>query len=305
MNANYKAISEEYVKWLDTLGYAEKTIKDNKNRINNFLEWLDEKHIRHITQITDEHITQFQAFVETRPNKVYKGRMLNTKHINKYYRVIDSFLQFLYQYGMRKAPAPTNKRLKEDEERTLKFDILTQHEIKTLYNSIPNTHQSKHLKLTFEEHQLKQYELKLIFALYYGCGLRRSEGYRLEIQDIDFDKKNVFVRQGKGYKDRIVPMSDGVYKELRDYVYNFRHKLKLNHNRLFIHTSHAFIQKLRHLQNTCNDETIKAKRITLHTLRHSIATHLLQNGMSFENIALFLGHSSLDSTQIYTHIVNK
>jgi integrase/recombinase XerD len=61
--------------------------------------------------------------------------------------------------------------------------------------------------------------------------------------------------------------------------------------------------KLKYLQSVCDDENIKAKRLSLHVLRHSIATYLLQNGMSIENIALFLGHSSLDTTQIYTHLI--
>ena len=123
------------------------------------------------------------------------------------------------------------------------------------------------------------------------------------MQDVDFDKKTVFVRQGKNYRDRIVPMSAGVYGELRDYVYNFRHLLKLDHNRLFTCAKQTLKGKLKYLQGNCSDEGIKAKRLSLHILRHSIATHLLQNGMSIENIALFLGHSGLNTTQIYTHLI--
>jgi len=301
MNSSYKSILEEYVKWLDTLGYSDSLIINNKNCINNFFEWLEEKRILHITELTDKHIANFYDFLETRPNKVYKGRKLGTGHLNRYFTAVDKMLEFLHQYGTQNIPAPSNKRLKEDEnERILQFDILTKEEIKTLYDCIPDTYWYFG---DFEKQQIRKYELRLIFALYYGCGLRRSEGYKLQIQDVDFDKKTVFVKQGKNYKDRIVPMSAGVYRDLQDYIYNFRHKYKLNHNRLFIHTGGALISKLRHLQATCNNETIKAKRITLHTLRHSIATHLLQNGMSLENIALFLGHSSLDTTQIYTHIL--
>jgi integrase/recombinase XerD len=98
-------------------------------------------------------------------------------------------------------------------------------------------------------------------------------------------------------------MSNGVYNALQDYVYNFRHRLKLKHNRLFISTQGILLERLKRLQKICTDENIKAKRITLHALRHSIATHLLQNGMSIENISLFLGHTSLDTTQIYTHLI--
>ena len=180
------------------------------------------------------------------------------------------------------------------------IETFEQEEIQTLYNSIPNTY----LLRPFKERQAKQYELKLIFALLYGCGLRRSEAYNLRVKDVNFDKKTVFVEQGKCYKDRIVPMSAGVYRDLQDYIYNFRNKLKLNYNRLFIHDKQRLGLRLKHLHEVCNDENIKAKRISPHMLRHSIATHLLQNGMNIENIARFLGHSSLVSTQIYTHIVN-
>jgi integrase/recombinase XerD len=92
---------------------------------------------------------------------------------------------------------------------------------------------------------------------------------------------------------------------LQDYVYNYRPRLKLANNHLFDCNKQTLGLKLQYLQSVCEDENIKAKRLSLHVLRHSIATHLLQNGMSIENIALFLGHSSLDTTQIYTHIINK
>jgi len=148
-----------------------------------------------------------------------------------------------------------------------------------------------------------KYELKLVFALFYGCGLRRSEGDKLQIQNVDFEQKTIFIEQGKNYKDRIVPMSENVCNNLKDYIYNYRKSLKLNHNRLFACGMQTQVQRLHHLQKICTDEQIREKRITLHILRHSIATHLLQNGMSIDNIALFLGHSSLDSTQIYTHLI--
>jgi len=301
MNTNYNTITIEYAKWLDTLGYSNSLVYSCKLRIYDFFRWLENKQIQHINLLTNKHLLEYHHYLETRENKMFKGKLLGAVHINWYFFAIDKLCEFLHQYGMNTAPVPTNLRLKvNNQEKILQFDILTQNEIKTLYNCIPNTY----LWLNFEKRQAKHYELKLIFALYYGCGLRRNEGYNLQIQDIDFDKKTIFVRQGKNYKDRVIPMNAGVYKELQDYIYNFRNCLKLNHNRLFLHCGQALLLKLKHLQNACNDENIKAKRIYLHTLRHSIATHLLQNGMNIENIALFLGHSNLDSTQIYTHIAN-
>jgi integrase/recombinase XerD len=159
--------------------------------------------------------------------------------------------------------------------------------------------------LEYTDRERKQQQMRLVFALFYGCGLRLSEGINLTVQDVDFDRKTVFVRQGKYYKDRIVPMSAGVFKILENYVYNFRKTQNAKHNRLFINAKAVLRRGLAELQQaTCNPQR-QAKRLTLHILRHSIATHLLQNGVSIENIALFLGHGSLVSTQIYTHILSE
>jgi len=300
MNANYTAISEEYVKWLETLGFSGSTVYNCKLYIKDFFEWLEERQIKNITQLTGRNIMEYHNHLETRPHKIHKERLLSIGLLNQNFVAIDKLLEFLHQYGMTGAPVPASRRMKVDkQERINKIEVFTQQEIKTLYNCITDTY----LNFPFEERQVKQYELKLIFALCYGCGLRRSESYNMCIQDVDFDRKTVFVRQGKNYKDRIIPMSAGVYSELQDYIYNFRHRLKLNHNRLFISQRCMLHERLKYLQNTCNDENIRAKRLTLHILRHSIATHLLQNGMSIENIALFLGHGCLESTQIYTHLI--
>jgi integrase/recombinase XerD len=174
-------------------------------------------------------------------------------------------------------------------------------EIKLLQQSIPNTYQT----LPFAEQQAKQYELRLIFALCYGCALRRIEAYNLRIQDVDFDRKTIFIKQGKNYKDRIVPMNENVCNTVKDYIYNFRHCLKLKHNRLFVHSLSELHKSLKEVQSATDDEGIKEKRLYFHIFRHSIAPHLLQKGMDIESIAKFLGHSTLESTQIYTHIVNR
>jgi integrase/recombinase XerD len=213
---------------------------------------------------------------------------------------LDKFCEFLHQIGMETAPIPTNYRIRQEKnERIYKIETLSKEEINELKASIDKTYSH----FSFIEKEAKQEQLKLVFALFYGCGIRRTEGANLQIDDIDFEKKTIFIRQGKNYKDRIIPMSTGVYKALENYIYNFRNTIKIKHKKLFIHSIGTVSDSLKELQNVCENETIKSKRITLHILRHSIATHLLQNGMSIENIALFLGHSSLESTQIYTHLV--
>jgi integrase/recombinase XerD len=300
MNISYQSIIAEYGTWLETLGYSAEMVFHSKYDLKEFFEWLENTGIQSVKQLMTKHITDYFKYLETRPNKRFKGRLLCEFTLNHKFTSVDKLMEFLHQYGMVGLPVPVKRQIKIDKtERIRKIQVLTQQEIKTLYNCIPDTYQWN----SFENRQAKQYELKLIFALFYGCGLRQSEGYKLQIQDIDFDKKTLFVKQGKNYKDRIIPMNTGVYNALQDYIYNFRHKLKLNHNRLFTGAKKTLNGKLKYLQNACNDENIKTKRLSLHILRHSIATHLLQNGMSIENISLFLGHNSLDTTQIYTHLI--
>jgi integrase/recombinase XerD len=301
-NNSFREINKQYTSWLDTLGFSLGVVNDYKSRVRDFLEWLETQSVTQINQLTQKQISQYFSYLETRPNKRYKGKLLSISHLNHNFIAVDKLLEFLHGQGLQNIPSPTNHRIKEDkDERIRKIEILTKEQIKTLHSAIQNTYSN----LNFAHREQKHYQLKLIFSLHYACGLRLKEGAKVRFQDIDFERKTVFVEKGKNYKDRIIPMSSGVYNGLQDYIYNFRNKLKLPHNRLFIQTPNALNKDLKHLQSVCEDEKIKQKRLSMHVLRHSIATHLLQNGMSVENISQFLGHSSLESTQIYTHIVEQ
>ena len=295
LNDNYKIITAEYAVWLTTLGFSNGVVYDYKFRMRDFFEWLQEKNINNISNVQQKHIELYIIYLQTRPNKRRKGG-LSASHLNHSFIAIDKLLEFLHQIGMNTAPTPPNFRMPIDEQaRINKIEPLTQQEIKTLQSNIYNTYSKSNFKIRERKHE----QLKLIFVLYYGCGLRRTEGYKLTANDIDFEKKTIFVKQGKNYKDRIIPMNDSICKALEHYIYNFRNLQKVKHKRLFLSKTGTLNNSLQDLQKLTNID----KRITLHILRHSIATHLLQNGMSIESIALFLGHSSLDSTQIYTHLI--
>jgi integrase/recombinase XerD len=302
LNPNYKAIHTEYVLWLNTLGFSEGTVNSYRKHTNSFFEWLQIQGINHIKELTQKRVEQYFDHQQTRPNKYTQTGTLGVSQLNHSFAAIDKLLEFLHQMGSEQAPSPTGYRMRVDkQERINKIKPFKPSEIKSLQTNINGTYSH----LSFTEREAKHEQLKLLFALYYGCGLRRMEGYRLTLNDIDFDRKTVFVEKGKGYKDRIIPMSKGVYSTLQEYVYNFRHKQRARHKRLFIDPIQTVADSLKELQNQNESQAIKNKRLTLHILRHSIATHLLQNGMSIENIALFLGHSSLVSTQIYTHVANQ
>lgn len=294
LNENYNTIQNEYAVWLTTLGFSSGLVYDYKFRAKDFFIYLQEKNVNTINIITQKNITEYFEYLQVRRNKRRTGA-LSISHLNHNFMAIDKLLEYLHQMGLQTAPIPTNYRIKPDKEaRINNIKPLTKEEIKTLQANISNAF----IDMPFKIKEAKQEQLKLIFALYYGCGLRRNEGYKLTVNDIDFDKKTLFVKQGKNYKDRIIPMNTSVCKALEHYIYNYRNLLKLKHKRLFTYSVGKVADLLQDLQKLTDID----KKLTLHILRHSIATHLLQAGMSIESIALFLGHSSLESTQIYTHL---
>ncbi len=119
------------------------------------------------------------------------------------------------------------------------------------------------------------------------------------------------MRNGKAYKQRIVPFNKTLSKHLQDYVYEGRTQLVKDKREDTFFISQRGLRmngmsmalRLRLLQQRTDNIELQNKNVRLHVLRHSIATHFLQNGMTLEKIARFLGHASLESTQVYTHLV--
>jgi site-specific recombinase XerD len=147
---------------------------------------------------------------------------------------------------------------------------------------------------------------KAMLALYYGCGLRKNEAVNVNVGDILAGKDLVYVRKGKGYKERYVPLAGSAKADLENYILYARPHLAgdKKNDALFLNVSGNSLSgdtcymRLQTLKNTAGIH----KPVGLHTLRHSIASHLLHSGMQLEQIQRFLGHSSMESTQIYTHL---
>lgn len=149
-----------------------------------------------------------------------------------------------------------------------------------------------------------------MISLIYGCGLRCGECLNLEVRDIDGQRKLLHIRNSKGYKDRMIPLSDYMLEMLRSYYVEYRPKKYLFEGIASRKTKseHPSKYSARSLQNILKRAIQKSgirKRVTLHTLRHSYATHLLEHGIDLRYIQSLLGHSSPKTTMIYTHISTK
>lgn len=142
---------------------------------------------------------------------------------------------------------------------------------------------------------------KCIIKLLYGCGLRLSELLNLKLTDIDSGNMVVHIRKSKGNKDRVVMLSNQLLDDLR--VYFLRYKPK----EYLIEGQGGGVYSEKSVQNVVKDAARKAcikKQVTPHILRHSFATHLLENGTDIRYIQQLLGHSSIKTTEIYTHITD-
>jgi integrase/recombinase XerD len=162
--------------------------------------------------------------------------------------------------------------------------VLTKDEIERLFNSIAN-----------RQH-------KLIIKLYYSSGLRLSEAINLKKKDIDFNECVIWIRDGKGGKDRMSILSSGLCEELIEFS-----KYKKDSDFLFVNKKGTPLSS-RSVQMIMEKAKLKSgisKDVHIHTLRHSFATHLLEAGVDIRKIQELLGHSSLETTQIYAQVSSK
>lgn len=289
-NYAYRELELDFKEWLALLGYAENTVYNMPLYMHEFFHWLENEDVTKVREITAQHVHDFIFQLKKRPHAKHGGK-LSTGHINKYHQALVLLSQFVRQTSRGSFTVET-ERLPEKRHVP---DILTTAEVKELYKATDGS------VLGLRD--------KVMLGIFYGCGLRRNEGVQLDISDIDFNSQLVYVRKGKNYKERYVPANETTLQHIKDY---------LDHSRPFLMTKskipallvsdkgyrirgQSLLIRLRRLARLSKIE----KDIGLHTLRHSIATHLLQSGMKLTHIARFLGHRSLEATQIYTHVIHE
>jgi site-specific recombinase XerD len=289
-SAEYILLHQSFREWLTLLNYSPGTIQVIPGHVREFLHHQEQAGKTQIGQITALDAQAFAGYLKGRKGP-RTGRLYSNGHLNKYTQALQLLSRYLRESGQ--AQMGLSLRWMPPEPR--KAAWLTLAEITRLYESTAD--------------DVLGVRDRAMLAVYYGCGLRLNEGASLEIKDILLDRGVVHVRNGKGYKERFVPLAAANKKALEYYIQYGRPELLQQHatNVLFIganrglpmHTQSIYVR----IKQLVKKARIK-KKVGTHTLRHSIATHLLQSGMKLERIKDFLGHSSLDSTQIYTHLLN-
>ena len=296
-NESYQEILKSFKNWLDILGFADSTLESLPNHLQEFFHYLENENINTVNHISIQIIKDYYNHLKTRDNQARDGG-LSKAYLNKHLQALFKFNDYLKAHNHK----GINIHLKREEQNQRdSLQILTQDEIKQLFKA---TNYSNNQQRICKRDNV-------ILVLLYSCGLRRNEAINLEIKDILFDKERIYVRKGKNYKERYVPINQYNLKIIEEYIYDYRPRFKDYKNTEYLLINYrgtplqgqSLCNRLTKIVEATQDKTIIEKQITPHILRHSIATHLLEKGADIETISQFLGHSSLESTQIYTHLL--
>ncbi len=259
----------EFARYLRSKRYSENTIKTYSEALLVFLRYFSAKKIE---DIENDDLIQFN-------NHYILANSFSSSYQNQFVNAIKLFFSKI-----------KNKQLDPElihrPRREMKLpNVLSKEEVKALLESTKNL---KH---------------RAMLSLIYACGLRRGELLNLKFNDIDSKRNLLLIRQSKGKKDRIVPISDKVIEMLRMYYKMYKPKSWLFEGQLDnTQYSEKSIQSV--LKQSLEKAKIK-KPVTLHWLRHSYATHLLESGTDLRYIQELLGHKSSKTTEIYTHVSTK
>lgn len=295
----FRYLEQSFREWLDILGYAPSTVRQLPICVREFLHYLEAKqNITQITQIDTPIIHTYYRSLSQRGNQRLGGGLSNN-YLNVHLHALDKLLEYLRKQGKLILP-PLG--IPNETPNPQPVQPLTPEQVKSLYQAT-ETHEAPEITLRD----------KAILAVYYDCGLRRKEGEQLNTTDINLDSRLLHVRKGKGSRERYVPFGQSTKNHFQSWLYDGRPKLlKDNRESAFLlnksgarASGNLMNRQLKTLKDQSTDASLQHMPLHLHILRHSIATHLLYQGMELEKVAQFLGHRSLESTQIYTHLIEK
>ena len=260
---------EEFKKWLRSKRYSDNTIKTYADALKTFLRYYANKAI---AEINNNDVIKFN-------NDYILANKLSASFQNQIVNAVKLFFKKIELKNLDPELLHRPKRAK-----TLP-NVLSKEEVKLILNAHNNI---KH---------------KAMLSLIYSCGLRCGELLKLKLEHVDSKRGVLIIKQSKGRKDRIAPLSHKIIELLRDY-----YKACKPQTYLFEGQNKGEPYDERSLQNVLKQSLEKvniSKPVSLHWLRHSYATHLLENGTDLRYIQEILGHSSSKTTEIYTHVSTK
>ena len=265
------------------LNYSELTIKSYQLDLTDFFGYIESKKINYLT-ITNHDVRGYLKYLDS--------CNLKNSTISRRISTLRTFYNYLVDENIVENNVFHNVKNPKLEKKLPNY--LTSEEIDKLFN----------IRLT----KPIDYRNKAMLEIIYATGARISEITSLELKQINFEECIIRVT-GKGKKDRIIPIGNTALEALKLYVYNYRAFLVKNVtcDYVFLNKNGTKISRqgfFKILKDLANKSGIN-KEISPHTLRHSFATNLLNNGADLRVIQELLGHENLETTEIYSHLQNK
>jgi integrase/recombinase XerD len=279
-------VIKEYQNHLKALGYAAATVEIYRKNLGQFRRYLAGEEIRDLRRVSRETVLSYQARVMDEENAM-ETKALKLRPVKRLFEHLVESNRLLIN------PA---EGIVETCRRNRKAGVvLTVKEIKKLFDQ-PN------LSFTC------QIRNKAIMELLYATGIRLDELLTLTVHDPDFKEKVLYVRKGKGKKQRLVPVGKTALQTLKEYLDKIRPKhAKRNpgERTLFLDNRGKPLTPacIRHFLREYRLAAGIGKPVSPHTFRRTCATHLLQQGADIRYIQKLLGHTSLKTTQVYTKVV--
>lgn len=245
--------------------YSKRTINSYSSIIKGYLGWLNREPGENDVQDIKNHLLFLKH-----------DRELSTRTVNLHAAGIEYFYKTVLRYEIKNVGLPRMKTGKP----------------------LPKVYSTENIEKILNIYENEKHRLVLQMA--YGCGIRLGEIVNLQVKDVDWDRKLVWIRNGKGQKDRRVMLSPKIKKSLENYL------AIRKSNRYIFEGVQSGQQITRRTVEKIFEKACKMAGVQklggIHTLRHSFATHLLEQGTDLRYIQELLGHSSIKTTEIYTHV---
>ena len=286
-------LRRRFGEWLAATNYAARTREEYDRSVRDFVEWLwRETEIESITEALPQHLHQYQLAL-CHAKAVDDGRMLSVSTQAKTLAAIKTWFEWMVSEQLLAFNPASGLRMPK-VPRSLPRNVLTQEEARMLLESTP-----------IEEP--RDVRDRAMLEVLYGSGIRREELLSLTIYDADLVQGSLRIELGKGRQTRIVPLTQSAQAALKLYLEEARPRWasEAGKTTLFVssRSGRALSDNdlLRIVRKAARRAGIR-KHITPHTLRHSFATHLLQEQADIRQIQKLLGHRKLSTTEIYTHV---
>ena len=275
---------DSYLIYLDKeLNYSEDTIESYKRDLINYQEYLDKKNISY-KNITKLEILDYLKYLD--------DIKLNNKSISRHLSSLRSFYNYLVE--IKDIDSNIFKRIKNPKVEKKLPNYLSINEVEELLNSI-------------KEDTKEEIRDKCLFELMYSTGMRVSEVSDLKLKSINISDNTIRVL-GKGSKERIVLYGE-YFRDIINKYFKVRNEflIKGNIDYLFVNKNGDRLSResITYIVNKIEKKSGINHKISPHILRHSFATHLLDNGADIRSVQELLGHENLDTTEIYTHVSNE